>query len=331
MKAILFLTTLCGLFHLYQAYMGQCSLKNSLRKTSLKSLGSDVLVRPDDEDSPEFKEYLRKLLRMQVNRANSGFSAPSSGSADAYIAKLNRLKLELRRRRELGLPDEPLDTSYKPEDYQAALAESKEPLVSDTVLKGGESGPGRKLRALTPDEIRIAQEAEDRVQAALARQAGLQAANGGTTAQTNEPATRQPDELDKALDQFFLNPGAAAKSKPEPLPRRKNPEPVAVENKMAKPNPLPMVPPKPAVPVQKPEPKLQAPPAPTPVAAAKKEEVKAPVMKSQPPPVIPVAAKREEVKAPAAKVQTAAAPKKKLNRDELEILAKALQKLVKHR
>ena len=30
------------------------------------NFGSDVLVRPEDEDSPEFREYLRQLLRMQV-------------------------------------------------------------------------------------------------------------------------------------------------------------------------------------------------------------------------------------------------------------------------
>ena len=31
------------------------------------NFGSDVLVRPEDEDSPEFKEYLRQLLKMQVS------------------------------------------------------------------------------------------------------------------------------------------------------------------------------------------------------------------------------------------------------------------------
>ena len=42
------------------------------------SLGSDLIERPDDEDSPEFKEYLRMLLKMQMNRAKTGFAAPSS-------------------------------------------------------------------------------------------------------------------------------------------------------------------------------------------------------------------------------------------------------------
>lgn len=84
------------------------------------NLGSDLLERPDDEDSPEFKEYLRKLLQMQATRAQSGFSAPSSGSADAYMAKLTRIKLERLARRKLGLPEDDVTTAYKPEDYAMA-------------------------------------------------------------------------------------------------------------------------------------------------------------------------------------------------------------------
>lgn len=40
--------------------------------TSLNSMGSDQIERPEDEDTPEFKEYLRTLLKMQANRAKSG-------------------------------------------------------------------------------------------------------------------------------------------------------------------------------------------------------------------------------------------------------------------
>ena len=83
-------------------------------------MGSDLLLRPDDEDSPEYRIYLKNLLKMQSTRAKTGFNAPSSGSADAYIAKLNRLKIERQRLRDAGLPDYELDTSYKPEDYAAA-------------------------------------------------------------------------------------------------------------------------------------------------------------------------------------------------------------------
>ena len=47
----------------------------TLKKTSLNSLGTDVLERPEDEDSPEFKEYLRQLMIMQANRAKLGFAS----------------------------------------------------------------------------------------------------------------------------------------------------------------------------------------------------------------------------------------------------------------
>lgn len=87
----------------------------------MASMGSDAIIRPEDEDSPEFKEYLKQLLKMQANRAKGGHAAPSSGSSDAYVAKLNRLKLEKLARFKAGLPDIPLDTSYKPEDYDSAM------------------------------------------------------------------------------------------------------------------------------------------------------------------------------------------------------------------
>jgi hypothetical protein len=103
------------------------------------NFGSDVLFRPEDEDSPEFREYLRQLLKMQVrlfvrmiwlnldkyiikaNRAKAGHASPSSGSADAYVAKLTRLKIEKNARLRVGLPNVALDLSYKPEDYAAAV------------------------------------------------------------------------------------------------------------------------------------------------------------------------------------------------------------------
>jgi hypothetical protein len=85
------------------------------------SMGSDALQRPEDENSPEFKEYLKMLLKMQANRARTGHGSPSSGSSDAYIAKLSRLKVEKIARFRAGLPDEALDLSYKPEDYAAAV------------------------------------------------------------------------------------------------------------------------------------------------------------------------------------------------------------------
>jgi hypothetical protein len=176
-------------------------------------MGSDVLIRPDDEDGPEFKDYLRQLLRMQANRAGGGFAAPSSGSADAYMAKLNRLKIEQNRRRQLGLSVEDIDTSYRPEDYLQARIEGADPLVSDTVLKGADAiagaQQGRKLRPLSPDELKAAEIAEMRVQAALAKK-------GGTVVQTEVspilPSSVQPesvsqprDELDEHISRL-LNP-----------------------------------------------------------------------------------------------------------------------------
>ena len=104
--------------------------------TSLQSLGSDMLVRPDSEDSPEYQEYLRQLLSLQANRAKSGHSAPSSGSSDAYIAKLNRLKVEKLALERAGVRDVELDTSYKPEDFEAAKFEAMEPQVASAVLTG---------------------------------------------------------------------------------------------------------------------------------------------------------------------------------------------------
>lgn len=95
------------------------SLQSSSNKISA-SFGSDSLDRPDDEDSPEFREYLKKLLEMQSLRAKTGFSAPSSGSSEAYYAKLNRIKLERAARAELGLSEDDVDTDYKAEDYQSA-------------------------------------------------------------------------------------------------------------------------------------------------------------------------------------------------------------------
>jgi hypothetical protein len=89
--------------------------------SALKSVGSDVLQRPSDEDSPEFRDYLKNLMKMQANRAKSGHSAPSSGSSDAYFAKLTRLKVERQALKQAGLPDDLLDTGYTQDDYDAAM------------------------------------------------------------------------------------------------------------------------------------------------------------------------------------------------------------------
>ena len=114
------------------------AIKKSVRPstTILNSMGSDMLVRPENEDGPEYQEYLRQLLAMQANRAKSGHSAPSSGSSDAYIAKLNRLKVEKIALEKAGVRDFVLDTSYKPEDFEAAKYEAMEPQIAGAVLTG---------------------------------------------------------------------------------------------------------------------------------------------------------------------------------------------------
>lgn len=84
-------------------------------------LGSDELQRPEDENSPEFQQYLQKLIEMQSLRAKAGFASPSSASSDAYMAKLNRIKLEKRARQAAGLSPDDVDTSYKPVDYKNAM------------------------------------------------------------------------------------------------------------------------------------------------------------------------------------------------------------------
>ena len=167
-------------------------LYSSRSNPSLGTMGSDVLMRPEDENSQEFKDYLRNLLKLQANRAKTGFSAPSSGTSDAYLAKLNRLKLEREALRKAGLPDSEIDIAYKPEDYEAAVFESQEPLVANAVLTGdaaiaaapgvSRTKSGNKMRELTSEEIAAAKSAEEAVGRALAK--------GGV------PLTRQNSDLD---------------------------------------------------------------------------------------------------------------------------------------
>eukprot|EP01035_Chromulina_nebulosa_P021872 gene21872-28314_t len=186
-------------------------------------MGSDVLIRPEDESSPEFREYLRQLLRLQANRAKTGYSAPSSSSSDAYFAKLNRLKLERRKLREAGLPEDLLDTSYTPEDYRAAVYEGQDPLVSDKVLVGDEAIPGRKkatgqVRSLTLEEIETTKEAESRVERAIqeAKAKGIPIQRPSSTVYQNTPApsVQTDPSLDEAIDALLsgrgIGPTAAA-------------------------------------------------------------------------------------------------------------------------
>jgi len=126
--------------------------------TRVYNLGSDELVRPDDENSPEFKAYLRKLLQMQANRAKSGHGAPSSASSDAYFAKLTRIKIERNERIQAGLDDK-VNTSYRPEDFENARYESAEPAVRAQALGAGVT------RAPDPSEIEARNRALEKIKA----------------------------------------------------------------------------------------------------------------------------------------------------------------------
>ena len=105
---------LIAIISLTQSYV---QIFKKVHLTVRPAVGSDQLFRPEDEDSPEFKEYLKNLLKMQANRAKTGFSAASSGSSDAYFAKLTRLKIERNARIRAGIPDDNIDTSYKEIDF----------------------------------------------------------------------------------------------------------------------------------------------------------------------------------------------------------------------
>eukprot|EP01036_Dinobryon_divergens_P029337 gene29337-38416_t len=192
------------------------------------NFGSDVLVRPEDEDSPEFKEYLRQLLKMQANRAKSGHAAPSSGSADAYISKLTRLKIEKNMRMQAGLPNDALDNSYKPEDYSAAIYEGQEPVVSASTglvavdpRSGRSSGTG-KVRRVTNEELAITQSAEANVRKALEMKLkgeidGIEPASPLPPALPRQlSAKRGNDESDLLIDQLL------GKTQAPPSPQQKS-------------------------------------------------------------------------------------------------------------
>eukprot|EP00981_Chlorochromonas_danica_P009347 scaffold2636_cov176-Ochromonas_danica.AAC.1 len=199
------------------------------------SVGSDALQRPEDENSPEFKEYLRQLLAMQANRAKTGFAAPSSGSSDAYFAKLTRLKLEKIARRKAGLPDDDIDTSYKPEDYQSAVYEMQEPPVTNggvltlDVARGSGGSSGNKVRALTEEELRMAKAAEESVKKAL-EEAQAKRKTASTPPETSSQSKRLPSfETAPAAP----SRSASAVSAPPTIPKANlppTPAPLAIKN-----------------------------------------------------------------------------------------------------
>ena len=77
-----------------------------------------------------FTALIFHFLLFYTNELNSiGHASPSSGSSDAYVAKLNRLKMERNARIRAGLSDVPpggLDMSYKAIDFKNAIYEKRE-------------------------------------------------------------------------------------------------------------------------------------------------------------------------------------------------------------
>eukprot|EP01038_Epipyxis_sp_PR26KG_P007791 gene7791-10585_t len=160
------------IFSCSDAYVNNFNLLS--KATRLYAVGTDALVRPEDENSPEYKEYLRMLLAMTANRAKVGFAAASSGSSDAYFAKLNRLKLEKIARKKAGLPDLPIDGSYSPADFQNAAFEGQEPVISSSSLGDfSAGGKGGKIRPISEQEKLAARLADEKVRLELARAQGI--------------------------------------------------------------------------------------------------------------------------------------------------------------
>ena len=329
-------------------------LKNNRARvqTVLYGIGSDVLERPEDENSPEFRDYLKNLMKMQANRAIGGFAAPSSGSSDAYVAKLNRLKIERQALREAGFPDAELDTSYKEEDFKAAVYESQEPLVSSTVLTGDAAIPGRKkaggkTRPLSHEEIVAKEAAERAVEEALKRNPptlGQQVAKSDVeenpyarllkerAGEKNEDEVAIDNILEKALNKK-QSPPAVKQQQQQPLqpqryapPPNRPPVPVPIATPAApvaaavplRPAPaVPLRPVAPTAPVAAAVPlRPVAPPAPP--AAARQPTAAVPLRPLPPTPVVPPST-------------VEAGKGKKMSSEDLEIAAEALKLLVKHR
>jgi hypothetical protein len=289
-------------------------------QSSYGTLGSDALVRPEDEDSPEFREYLKKLLDMQSNRAKAGFASPSSGSSDAYFAKLTRLKLEKIARRKAGLPEE-VDTSYRPEDYLAAVSEMAEPTISNSALlaEAGMSGrPGNKVRSLTTEELRLAKAAEEVVQRELLLRSGQAPP---PMAVELSPGTIVPGTIIEAMNKKNKAVSSAATTVVPPQISAPFPPPQAVNL------PLQSAPTPPRA-VTPPPPPVQTNPAPA-VASQTAAKSWSPKSASASPsnPVSPA-------KAPTIVASTPSTPavlKRKLTADELATVGKALEMTVKHR
>jgi len=299
-------------------------------------MGSDLLERPEDENSPEFAKYLKQLMSLQVNRSKAGFSAPSSGSSDAYLAKLNRIKVERMALRKAGLPEDLVDTSYKKEDYLNAVQESAEPLVSNGILTGDaaiasptRSRAGGKARSLTDEEISQARAAEESVARALAQNKALPPDQQLKLKEPAAPVVKVGEEDLEVINDILLRAAAsgnriAANAVKATIPSAEIPKPVA---------PAPQAQTSYSEALKE---ARQSKASITPQANKVEKLIEAIAQPIQQPRQQPKQQTQQQVK-----TQPSEAPKvsatetielgRKLKVEELEVAAKALQLLVKHR
>ena len=297
-------------------------------------MGSDLLERPEDENSPEFAVYLKQLMSLQVNRSKAGFSAPSSGSSDAYLAKLNRIKVERMALRKAGLPEDLVDTSYKKEDYLNAAQEAAEPLVSNGILTGDaaiasptRSRAGGKARPLTDEEIAQAKAAEEAVARALAQNKALPLDQQLKLKEPTAPVVKVQDEDLEVINDILLKAAAsgnriAANAVKATIPTAEIPKIVTPVAKTSYSEALKEA--------------QQSKASITPQVKQPQKIVEAIAQPVQQPKQQPKQQPQQQVK-----TQPSEAPKvsatetieygRKLKVEELEVAAKALQLLVKHR
>ena len=125
------------------------------------------------------------------------------------------MKIERNKRRDLGLSDENIDSSYQPEDYQAALYEMQDPLISNSVLTGEAAIPhqkrssSNKVRPLTNEEILLEKQANEKIQNELNYQISQgnvpkpSPARSIVTELSKPPQINKNDPLDQAINKLL--------------------------------------------------------------------------------------------------------------------------------
>lgn len=228
-------------------------------------------------------------------------------------------------RREAGLPDDDVYTGYTDADYRNAIMESAEPMISS------DSGGGKKVRALSKEELALQSEVEERVMGLVQRSVtgSLESPRAappgplatqitaGELAAKLKISTGDSALIDTVLNRVPSDPAdkkAAFKAAMEkPAPPVKSVPPAAPAAPVSSAKPVP--PAAPVNPVQSTKPAPQA-------ASAGTRDFSA---------MVASAKKTIERSAETVEVQPAAPSGKKLSLEELDTAAKALQLLVRHR